>query len=74
LRICEVLGMEGDTVTMQDIFVFKHSGLNEKGFVTGKHLPTGIVPNFIDKLKLAGENLPMSIFEGEELDRVRWGG
>ena len=74
LRICEVLGMEGDTVTMQDIFAFKHSGLNEKGYVTGKHLPTGIVPYFIDKLKLAGENLPMSIFEGEELDRVRWGG
>jgi pilus assembly protein CpaF len=74
LRICEVLGMEGDTVTMQDIFVFKHSGLNEKGYVTGKHLPTGIVPNFIDKLKLAGEKLPMSIFEGEETERVRWGG
>ncbi len=74
LRVCEVVGMEGDTVTMQDIFVFKHSGLNEKGYVTGKHLPTGIVPNFIDKLKLAGEKLPMSIFEGEELGRVRWGG
>jgi len=74
LRVCEVVGMEGDTITMQDIFVFKHSGLDEKGYVTGKFMPTGIVPTFIDKLRLAGENIPMSIFEGEELERVRWGG
>ena len=74
IRVCEVVGMEGDTVTMQDLFVFKQSGLNEKGFVQGKHLPTGIVPNFMDKLKLSGEKLPMDIFEGEEIERVRWGG
>ena len=75
LRICEVLGMEGDTITMQDIFVFKATGLNEKGYVAGKHVPTGIVPNFIDRLKLAGEQLPMNIFdEVEEVTRVGWGG
>ena len=74
LRICEVIGMEGDTITMQDIFVFKQAGLDEKGYVKGKHLPTGIIPSFMEKLKLAGEKLPMSIFEGEELERVRWGG
>jgi pilus assembly protein CpaF len=74
MRISEVVGMEGDTVTMQDIFVYKHSGLNEKGFVTGRHLPTGIVPKFIEKLQLAGENLPMKVFDGEEQQgRVRWG-
>ena len=74
LRICEVLGMEGDTITMQDIFIFKHSGLNEKGYVVGKHIPTGIVPNFYDKLKLAGEKLSMSIFDSDEPERVGWGG
>ena len=74
LRIAEVVGMEGDTITMQDIFVFKHSGLNEKGYVTGKFLATGIVPNFIDKLRLAGENIPMKIFESEEPEKMRWGG
>ena len=74
MRISEVLGMEGDIITMQDIFLFKHSGLNDKGFVTGKHVPTGIIPNFIDRLKLFGENLPMKVFEGEEPDKVRWGG
>jgi len=73
LRIAEVVGMEGDIITMQDIFVFKHSGLNEKGYVTGKFLATGIVPNFIEKLRLAGENIPMRIFEGEEPEKVRWG-
>jgi pilus assembly protein CpaF len=74
MRIAEVLGMEGDIITMQDIFLFKHSGLNEKGFVMGKHVPTGIIPKFIDKIKLSGESLPMNIFEGEEPERVRWGG
>ncbi|HED23805.1 MAG TPA: CpaF family protein, partial [Firmicutes bacterium] len=74
MRISEVVGMEGDMITMQDIFLFKHSGLNEKGYVTGKHLPTGIIPKFIDKLQLAGESLSMKIFEGEETERVRWGG
>ena len=73
LRIAEVVGMEGDTITMQDIFVFKHSGLDEKGYVKGKFMATGIVPNFIDKLRLAGENIPMSIFESEEPEKVRWG-
>jgi len=57
---------------MQDIFIFKHSGLNEKGMVTGKHVPTGIVPNFIDKLKLAGEQISMDMFEGGEFEKVGW--
>jgi len=73
-KISEVVGMEGDTITMQDLFIFKHSGLNEKGFVTGKHLPTGIIPKFIEKIQLSGESLPMKIFEGEETEKVRWGG
>ena len=74
LRICEVLGMEGDTITMQDIFVFKATGLNEKGYVTGKHLPTGIVPTFMDRLKLSGEQIPISVFEGDEAELASWGG
>ena len=74
LRVSEVLGMEGDTITMQDIFVYKATGINEKGYVAGKHMPTGIVPNFFDKLKLAGEKIPMSIFESEEQERTYWGG
>ncbi|MDW7740441.1 MAG: CpaF family protein [Bacillota bacterium] len=73
-KISEVVGMEGDMITMQDLFIFKHSGLNEKGFVTGKHLPTGIIPKFIEKIQLSGESLPMKIFEGEETEKVRWGG
>ena len=72
LRISEIVGMEGDTITMQDIFVFNATGLNEKGYVMGKHVPTGIVPNFIDRLKLAGENIPMSVFESEEPEKVSW--
>jgi len=74
MRISEVLGMEGDIITMQDIFLFKHSGLNEKGSIMGKHVPTGIIPKFMEKLKLSGENLPMKVFEDEKPEKVRWGG
>jgi len=68
VNITEVVGMEGDTVTMQDIFVFKHTGFNEKGHVTGRHLPTGIVPKCIEKLKAHGEHILTDIFEVRDTD------
>ena len=54
--------MEGDTITMQDIYEFRHSGFDEERKVTGKHVPTGIVPKFLDKLKEHGECIPANIF------------
>jgi pilus assembly protein CpaF len=63
VKITEVVGMEGDTVTLQDIFVFKQTGLNEKGQVIGKNMPTGIVPKCMDKLKAFGENITMDVFK-----------
>lgn len=62
-KITEIVGMESDTITLQDIFVFRQDGFDERGGITGKHIPTGIVPNFIEKLKTRGENLPASIFK-----------
>lgn len=61
-KITEVVGMEGDTVTMQDIFVFEQTGRNDKGYILGQHQPTGIIPNFIDKIKSYGEKLPPELF------------
>jgi len=63
VNITEVVGMEGDTITMQDIFVFNQTGFNEKGHVIGHHLSTGIVPKCLEKLKAHGESIPTDIFE-----------
>jgi len=60
--ISEVLGMEGDTVTMQDIFLFERMGMDEEGNVQGRHLPTGVTPRFMLRLKAAGIDLPGAIF------------
>jgi pilus assembly protein CpaF len=60
-HITEIQGMEGDTVTMQDIFVFEQTGF-EDGRVIGRLRPTGLRPKFIYKLETSGINLPAAIF------------
>ena len=62
-KISEVTGMENDTITLQDIFVYKQEGFDETNRVIGSYVPTGIVPNFIDKLRSNGENISTSIFK-----------
>jgi pilus assembly protein CpaF len=59
--ITEVSGMEGDVITMTDIFVFEHTGM-ENGKIVGRLRPTGLRPKFMDKIETAGINLPPSIF------------
>jgi pilus assembly protein CpaF len=63
MSISEVVGMEGDIVTMQDIFVFERIGIGEKGKVLGRFRPTGIRPKFAERLKYCGIHLPASMFE-----------
>ena len=65
-KITEIVGMESDTITLQDLFVFRHDGFDERGGVVGKHIPTGIVPNYMEKLRAHGENLSTSIFKSHE--------
>ncbi|MBI2815370.1 MAG: CpaF family protein [Acidobacteria bacterium] len=62
-HIAEITGMEGDVVTMQDIFVFNKRGLGENGAVLGEFVPTGIRPKFAERLAAAGVKLPMSMFQ-----------
>jgi pilus assembly protein CpaF len=63
MSISEVVGMEGDIVTMQDVFVFERIGIGEKGKVLGRFRPTGIRPKFAERLKYCGIHLPASMFE-----------
>ena len=61
--LSEVTGMEGDVITMQDIFLFEKLGLAAGGKVTGRFRATGIRPKCSDKLAAAGHPLPMDMFE-----------
>jgi pilus assembly protein CpaF len=59
--VSEVSGMEGDIITMTDIFTFEQTGM-DAGKVVGRLRPTGMRPKFMDKIEEAGINLPPSIF------------
>src|SRR5512147_934655 len=61
VNITEVSGMEGDVITMTDIFVFEQTGM-ENGKIVGRLRPTGLRPKFMEKIETAGINLPPSIF------------
>jgi pilus assembly protein CpaF len=61
--ISEITGMEGDTITMQEIFLFERSGVTAQGQVIGRFRATGIRPRFAEKLKACGLQLPRIFFE-----------
>jgi pilus assembly protein CpaF len=60
-HVTEIVGMEGDVITMMDIFVFEQTGF-EEGRVIGRLRPTGLRPKFMDKIEASGIHLPASIF------------
>lgn len=60
-NISEVLRMEGDIITMQDLFVFEQTGI-ENGRVVGRLRPTGIRPSFMERFELANIHFPPSAF------------
>jgi pilus assembly protein CpaF len=60
-NITEVQGMEGEVITMSDIFVYEKQGV-ENGKVIGRLIPTGLRPKFIEKIEASGIRLPPSIF------------
>ncbi len=62
-HITECVGMEGEQVTTQDIFVFEKTGVAENGRVTGRFRPTGIRPKFYERLRVAGQQLPPQVFQ-----------
>ena len=62
--ISEVLGMEGDTIILQDIFIFEQEGLDLEGHIKGRFKPTGIRPKILDKLQDQGVMINDSWFFG----------
>jgi pilus assembly protein CpaF len=69
-NITEVQGMEGDVIVLQDIFNYVQEGVNEKGKIIGRLVPTGVRPKFYEKLEASGIHIPASVFIGEEVWRT----
>jgi pilus assembly protein CpaF len=65
--IAEVVGLEGDQITMQDIFVFEQTGVDKQGKVLGHFKPTGSVPTFLEELAARGLTINRTMF-----DPLKW--
>jgi pilus assembly protein CpaF len=63
-NISEITGMEGDVITMQDIFIFEKLGLNKEGRVVGRCRASGVRPKCAERMRAAGIHLPADMFEG----------
>ncbi len=65
-NITEVQGMEGDVIVLQDIFAFRQTGVDERGKIVGKLVPTGVRPKYYERLETSGIHIPASVFIEEE--------
>jgi pilus assembly protein CpaF len=65
----EINGMEGDVVTMSEIFTFERRGVDAEGNVKGELRPTGVVPAFQKRLARRGIDLPASLFSTDKVKR-----
>jgi len=65
--VTEVTGMEGDVVTMQDIFQFEQLGIDTSGRAYGQLVATGLRPTFLDRLQSCGAEVSPTLFERQTL-------
>jgi pilus assembly protein CpaF len=63
VSIQEITGMEGDIITMQEIFTFRQTGVGTDGAVQGHYCATGVRPKFIDRLRTHGVSVPDTLFD-----------
>ena len=66
INLSEIVGMEGDVITMQDIYVFDRTGVDPEGNVLGSFKPTGIRPRFMDRLERYGINVGSLLFAADK--------
>lgn len=62
MNITEVGGMQGDVITLQDIFVYHQEGMGKDGKIVGKFQATGFIPKFVETLEKKGYKIPRNIF------------
>jgi Flp pilus assembly CpaF family ATPase len=61
-HISEVTGMQGEVITLQDIFVFKQEGLDKKRKIIGRFVPTGFIPKFVEEMEAKGMKISRGLF------------
>src|SRR6201987_3100116 len=64
VNVSEITGMEGDVITMQEIFLFEKMGITQDGKVVGRFRATGVRPKCCERLRASGIHLPADMFEG----------
>jgi pilus assembly protein CpaF len=63
IKISEITGMEGEVISMHDIFAYKQTGVDDKGAAQGFYHATGIRPKILDRLEISGARVPLELFE-----------
>ena len=63
VKISEITGMEGDVISMHDLFVFKQTGLDDQRRAQGYFYANGIRPHCLERLEVTGAKLPLEMFE-----------
>jgi len=71
MTIAEIVGMESDVISMQDLFIFDRKGMDEEGNVLGEFRPTGIRPRFAERLERYGVSLSGLLFADSPESRAR---
>lgn len=70
VSVQEINGMEGEVITMTEIFTFERHGIGEHGEVLGDYRPTGMVPGFRDTLAKRGIELPLNLFRPDWMEAL----
>jgi pilus assembly protein CpaF len=71
VKVTEIVGMENDVITTQDIFAFEHEGVDAEGRVLGHHRATGVRPKFSERLARAGIQLSPDVFDPSRRVKVK---
>ncbi|MCY4512838.1 MAG: ATPase, T2SS/T4P/T4SS family, partial [Bdellovibrionales bacterium] len=69
--ITEVVGMQGDVVTLQEVFRFKEEGFTKDGKITGQFQASGIIPTFIEKFEQKGIKIPRDLFTTKASSEIK---
>ena len=71
VSVQEINGMEGEMITMTEIFTFERRGIGEQGEVLGDYRPSGMVPTFRETLAKRGIELPLSLFRPDWMEALQ---
>ncbi len=71
--VSEITGMEGDVISMQDIFVFDRHGIDEEGKILGRYVATGVRPRFAERCRIYGVPLAEELFNPPPPEKRRFG-